>query len=58
MTVTDLSPTVVRRRVRPARESERLAELEAMLSDPRWSHCVVEIRQAIVYLTATSVLAA
>ncbi len=61
MTVTDIRPLTV---PMPAEgpdappKSEQLAALRTMLVDPFWSDRVAEIRQAITYLTATSVLAA
>lgn len=57
MTVTDIRPHLIAES-EPTPESDRVAELRAMLNDPRWSHAEAEIRAAIEYLTATTVLAA
>lgn len=62
MTVTDLSPTLIRRRVRTelsaTPESQDLDRLQAMLDDVSLTGYHDEIREAIVRLTATSALAA
>lgn len=57
MTVTELRPTV---NPQPALKTpaERLADLKAMLDDPRWEADRLDIERAITYLTATTVLAA
>jgi hypothetical protein len=64
MTVTDLTPTRTRRRERrgePTPESQRLAQLEEMLADPRYAGYREELEAAhaeLVALIATSALAA
>jgi hypothetical protein len=64
--VTDIEPTRIRRRERRSEpvetpESQRLAELEEMLADPRyagWTEELLAARAELVALTATTVLAA
>jgi GrpB-like predicted nucleotidyltransferase (UPF0157 family) len=59
MTVTDVTPIRTRRRDRTRTSAAaRLRELELMLDDPFWADRVDDIRAAIRYLTATTVLAA
>jgi GrpB-like predicted nucleotidyltransferase (UPF0157 family) len=58
MTVTDVTPIRTRRRNRRTSAAAQLRELELMLDDPFWADRVDDIRDAIRYLTATTVLAA
>jgi GrpB-like predicted nucleotidyltransferase (UPF0157 family) len=57
MTVTDVTPIRTRRRDR-TRTSAAARLRELMLDDPFWADRVDDIRAAIRYLTATTVLAA
>ena len=57
MTVTDFRAHVAPQS-EPTTESEHVATLRAMLDDPAEQPNWPEIRQAIEYLTATTVLAA
>jgi hypothetical protein len=54
MTVIDLPRT----QSEPTPESVGLAQLREMLIDPDWADCIDDIRKAIDYLTATTVLGA
>jgi hypothetical protein len=56
MTVTDLPRTAEPGGAESP--AERLAKLNAMLDDPQWAGHEDDIRKAIEYLTATSVLGA
>lgn len=61
MTVTDLTTHVRRRERTTTPESQRVAELEAMLTDPLYAGYHTELQAArdeLLQLTATSVLAA
>ncbi len=58
MTTTAEPPTRLDDDVTMTVESGSVATLRQMLDDPRWSDREADIRRAITYLTATSMLGA